>query len=458
MDCVIYTRISLDRTGEGAGVERQEQESRALAERLGLTVAKVYTDNDFSATSGKARPAFEQMLIDRPAVIVTWAQDRLLRLSADLEKVIALNIPVHMVTQGTLDLATPAGRAVARTVAAWSTFETEQKGLRQQAANRQRAAKGEPSGSVGYGYRRGPGGLETVEEEAEVVSEAVRRLLDGDSLRSIAADLNQRGIEPPRRTAGAGLWNGTTLRQVLLRESLAGMRRYRGQVIGEGNWEPIISQDEHARIVALLNDPSRKRQYAGRAPKYLLAGIARCGKCGAKMKRAPGRMTTTMSGKKRQPPSYSCLECYGVRRIQDLVDQLVVDHVVGRLQMPDASQLLAQGDPAALQAARDSIEATDARLANAADMYAAGDIDAAQLARITERLRGVRAQAAADMEAALPAAVPADLVGSNARQVWDGLSMDSKRAVLTTLVTVTILPSGSGRPFDPDTVQVRWRG
>ncbi|TFD62712.1 hypothetical protein E3T39_01880 [Cryobacterium suzukii] len=36
--------------------------------------------------------------------------------------------------------------------------------------------------------------------------------------------------------------------------------------------------------------------------------------------------------------------------------------------------------------------------------------------------------------------------------------MDSKRAVLTALVTVTILPIGSGKSFDPDTVQVRWRG
>ncbi|WP_347756829.1 recombinase family protein [Agrococcus sp. ProA11] len=458
MDCVIYTRISLDRTGEGAGVERQEQECRELAERLGLTVTKVYTDNDISATSGKARPGFEAMLDAQPTAIVAWHQDRLLRLTRDLERVIALNVPVYTVTAGTLDLTTPAGRAVARTVAAWSQYEGEQKATRQRAANRQRAAKGEPSGSVGYGYRRGTDGLEVVADEAKTVREIAARLLDGESLRSIATDLNRRGVEPPRRTAGAGLWNGTTLRQMILRESLAGLRRYRGQVIGEGNWQPIISRDEHDRIVALLNDPSRKRQHVGRAPKHLLAGIARCGKCGAKMKRAPGRLTTTKTGKKRQPPSYSCLECYGVRRKQDLVDALVEGVVVGRLQMPDAAQLFTQGDPAALQAARDSIEAIDARLANAADLFATGDIDAAQLARITERLRVDRTQAAADLEASLPAAVPAELMGSTAPATWAALSMDSKRAVLATLVTVTIMPSGSGRSFDPDLVRIEWKG
>src|SRR5690606_30076534 len=121
-----------------------------------------------------------------------------------------------------------------------------------------------------------------------------------------------------------------------------------------------------------------------REPKHLLAGVARCGRptdaideegepipCGGKMVRAPGRWTTTKTGgTKRQPPSYVCNECYRVRRKQDLVDALVEGVVIGRLQMPDAAQLLTQGDPAALHAARDAMEAIDARMANAADMFA----------------------------------------------------------------------------------------
>ena len=139
------------------------------------------------------------------------------------------------------------------------------------------------------------------------------------------------------------------------------------------------------------------------------------------------------------------------------VDALVEGIVVGRLQMPDAAQLFATGDPAALQEARDTIKAIDARLANTADMFATGDIDAVQLTRITERLRADRAQAAAAVEAALPAAVPAELMSGQAAEAWAALSMDSKRAVLASLVTVTILPSGSGKAFDPDTVQVVWK-
>ena len=453
----IYCRISLDRTGEGAGVERQEADCRGLAAKLGLEVGEVYVDNDISATSGKERPAFERMLQDRPAAVVTWAQDRLLRLSADLEKVITLNIPVHMVTQGSLDLATPAGRAVARTVAAWSTFETEQKGLRQRAANVQRAKQGKPSPSVGYGYRRDGDRLVIVEEQASVVREVAGRVLAGEPLRSIAADLNTRGIESPRRTAGAGVWNGTTLRQMILRASLAGLRRYRGEIVGAGLWEPIITPDEHSRIVAFLNDPGRAKHYAGRAPKHLLSGIAVCGKCGGRMKRAPGRMATTKSGgTKRQPAAYSCFECYGVRRKQEAVDDRVTAVLLAYLAQPDALDLFYRGDDGAAKVARDAIAGIDARLSNAADAYAAGALELDQLTRITAQLRADRDKHDATLARALPPSLPTDLAGPDVSARWATLTIDAQRLVLTTLMRVTIFPSGPGRDFDPALVRIEW--
>lgn len=457
MDCVIYTRVSLDRTGEALAVARQEQECRALAERLGLNVVAVYSDNDISATSGRVRPGFEAMLKVKPTAIIAWHQDRLLRLTRDLERVIALNVPVYTVTAGTLDLTTPAGRAVARTVAAWSQYEGEQKATRQVAANVQRAANGVHSGRVGYGYRREGATVVLHPDEAATIRAVVHRVLDGESLRAICKDLDASGTPTPGRGAQ---WNSTTLKQLLLRPSLAGLTVHRGRVVGSapGDAPRVIDVDTHERLKAVLTDPLRRTAPIGRAPKYLLGGIARCGRCDGIMVRAVGRKTTTKTGgAKRQPSSYACSECYRVRRKQSDVDALVEGIVVGRLQMPDAAHLFAQGDPAALQEARTTLEAIDARLSNAADMFATGDIDAAQLTRITERLRADRVQAAAAVDAALPPAIPAELIGANARQVWDGLSMDVKRAVLDTLVTVTILPSGSGKAFDPDTVQVVWR-
>jgi len=74
-----------------------------------------------------------------------------------------------------------------------------------------------------------------------------------------------------------------------------------------------------------------------------------------------------------------------------------------------------------------------------------------------EDQRDERLHAAAAEQAALPAAVPAELVGNAAEDTWAALDMDSKRAALTALVTITILPSGSGKAFDPELVRATWR-
>lgn len=457
-NAVIYARISYDRAGEGAGVERQEAECRLLAERLGVSVDRVYVDNDVSATSGVERPEFERMLSDHPSVIITWAQDRLLRLSSDLERVITLNVPVHMVTQGTLDLATPAGRAVARTVAAWSTFETEQKGLRQLAASDQRAAQGGVTAKPGYGYRRVEGRDVIDSAEAGVVREAARRLLDGESLRGVAADLNARGVASP---AGAP-WQSATLRQMIRRPSLAGRRTHRGVVVGDFNPElhpAILDVDTHERLVALFDDPTRKTSPGGRTPRHLMSGLAVCGRCGGSMKRLAGWAPKDGGPKsKAVKPAYACTACFKVRRLQEPVDELVTEVVLQRLERPDAAELFSRGDAGAARDARDAIAAVDARLATAADQFADGVLTGEQLKRITEKLRLERTRLEGALAASLPAAVPVAAVGTRARSTWAGMHIDSQRALIEALVRVVILPVGaSGRSaFDPDGVRFDW--
>ncbi len=72
----IYCRISDDREGRGLGVARQEDECRALAERLGWSVTHVYRDNDLSAYRGRRRPGYQALLeavkqgVMAPAVFV----------------------------------------------------------------------------------------------------------------------------------------------------------------------------------------------------------------------------------------------------------------------------------------------------------------------------------------------------------------------------------------------------
>ena len=125
-DCCIYSRISSDRdkdtADEGQGVERQEEDCRALADRLGWNITAVYTDNDLSAYTGKIRPGFEAMLdgIKRGEFdgLITWNTDRLIRRMDDLERLIeacdAADVTIKSVTSGELDVSTANGKMLAR--------------------------------------------------------------------------------------------------------------------------------------------------------------------------------------------------------------------------------------------------------------------------------------------------------------------------------------------------------
>lgn len=291
--CVIYLRISQDRTGQMLGVERQEPECRALAARLGLRVAHVYTDNDISATNGRTRPAFEAMLSAHPEVIIAWHQDRLLRKGPDLERVIDLGIPVHTVVSGTLDLTNPAGRAVARTVAAFSQYEGEQKAERQYAANRQRAEKGHWQFSRRpFGYERIEGQIVTVPAEADIVRECYRRYTAGESLYAIANDLNDRGIPTHDTNAPEGqrtAWSMRRVQQLLRNEHYAGIVTYLGERIdAEPTWEPLIDSRTWSDYLAMRDGRTREGSWST-ATKHLLSGMLVCGVCGGRMLARPDR-------------------------------------------------------------------------------------------------------------------------------------------------------------------------
>jgi site-specific DNA recombinase len=139
---VVYPWQSIDKGGEAAAVARQLEACRELCDQRGWTITQVCSDNDISATTGKIRPGFEALLTSNPKRIVVWHIDRLVRISKDLERVIALGVHVYAVKSAHVDLSNPAGRAVAKTITARARYEWEQKATRQVAANRQRAQPG----------------------------------------------------------------------------------------------------------------------------------------------------------------------------------------------------------------------------------------------------------------------------------------------------------------------------
>ena len=113
MRAAIYLRQSKDTSGNGLAVERQRKDCEKLAADRGWTVVATFTDNDISASNGKRRPGYEDLLtlIDTRQVeaIVAWHVDRLTRRLADLEDLITrcdvTGVKVATVS-GDLDLST----------------------------------------------------------------------------------------------------------------------------------------------------------------------------------------------------------------------------------------------------------------------------------------------------------------------------------------------------------------
>ena len=455
----IYCRISRDVEGLGLGVARQEADCRALAKKLGWTVAVVRQDNDLSAYALKRpRPAYQDLLEDvrtgRVQAIIAWASDRLHRSPRELEDFISLlethGVAVQTVQAGPLDLSTPAGRLVARQLGAVARYESEHKAARIKRKHLELAEAGKPNGGRRpYGFERDG---RHVPHEAAVIREIVERLLAGDSLRSVAADLNRRGIP----AAGGGTWYTATIRRMLLNARLAGYREYLGKIMTKGTWDGIVSEDQWQALVHLITDPSRRTNPGGTARKHLITGIASCGVCGKSI------ISGAISYKLRYPV-YRCYSRKHLCRRMEEVDDLIESLVIGRLAKPDAAALLAPAPhrTSALKLASE-IEVVRGRLAREATAFAESeDMDRAEYEAIATTLRSRLARLERE-QAQLATSSTRALIGlagnGKAEKVWKTLDLSRKRAVIDALMTIRLFPAGRGaKSFDPQTVQVIWR-
>lgn len=285
----LYARISLDSEGRAAGVTRQLEDCRNLADSLRWPVASEYVDNDVSAYSGRRRPEYERLLEDlrHGAVdaVIVYHLDRLTRRPIELEQFLtvidAAKVRHVRFVAGHSDITTGDGLLVVRMLAAVAANQSASKARRVARRAQQNAAEGKPHrGSTRpFGYRSD---FVTIDPaEAEVFRTVVDRLLAGESTRSIAAWMNHQQIT----TVRGAPWRTSTLRGIFLNPRYAGLRTHRGEVVGPATWEPIITEETHHKIRAAFVERAATGR---RAPqRYLLSGLLRCGKCDKRLYSSP---------------------------------------------------------------------------------------------------------------------------------------------------------------------------
>lgn len=423
----VYVRISSDRAGAGLGVARQEEDCRALCARLGWQVASVYPDNDVSAYSGRRRPQWERLNADVAAglidAIVCWHVDRLTRSPRELEDVIDLHDRhgIQLATcTGDIDLSTPTGRLIARTLGAAARHEAEHKGERQRRQLRQAAEQGRPHGGQrGYGYTVDRSAI--IESEAEVIREMTRRALAGESIKDLARELNARGL----RTVSGGPWSRQALRAVLASARISGRREYK----------PTDSYE----------------------PGH------RCGLCGARMS---GR---AHAGR----PRYMCVKdpgrpgCGRIAVFADLAEAEARDKILTALNESPAllprllaKQASASAGPAGADPAT-RLRGIDERREELAAAWATGEINRKEWATAKRVLDEQAAQLTSRLTSSAQALALAQFAALDGDmwQRWEHPQMttSARRALIQACVTaITVYPATPGRRWDSDRIQPDW--
>ena len=460
----IYVRISQDREGAGLGVERQESECRALADRLEWTVADVYCDNDLSAFSGKRRPEYERMLADIKAgkinAVIAWHPDRLHRRAAELERYIGVcdkhGVENQTVTAGHWDLSTATGKMVARQIGNVAVYESEHKSERIKAARVQHAKQGKHHGGIRcYGYAKD--GTAVIPNEAAEIANACKAVAGGASLRGVVRDMNARKV--PTTTGKVGGWTSQQLRQTLISPRIAGYSTHKGIIVGSAAWPAIVDDATYQTVKAILANPARRTNNgATGAARWLGSGTYVCGVCGDRKLRAG------VSGGAKQR-TYRCANRdqdrsrRHVSRAQQPLDDYVEKLIVERLARPGTvEKLLHRDDSTDVAALRVEQVAIGARKDELAVLFADGNIDAVQFATATKRLDEKATEIAATLAKAGWRSPLEPLANGDIRQAWDQLSLMSKRAILNVVADVTVLPSKpTTRGFDPDGVEITWK-
>lgn len=468
LEAAIYCRISADAEGRELGVDRQEADCRALAERLGMVVREVVVDNDLSAStnSSKTRPQYDDLLAQvrrgRFAAILAYSNSRLTRRPREFEDLLELHrqtgVRLVTVVSGEDNLATADGRMVARFKAVADAAEAERTSERVKRAKSQTAEAGRYRGGPRpYGFNKD--GVSHRKREAEVIREATAAVLAGRSLRGIAQDLNERSITAPNGSR----WDGSRLREILTRPRNAALinrgRADRGvlDIVGPAAWQPIVDEETWRAMYALLRDPARKINRGANLRRWFGSGLYRCGLCGG-----PMRASAIGGTAKRPRPRevfYRCQELSHLMIKQTPTDNYVKDVIVELLRDPRVVRAMASDDDGEdrLSADRERRAVLVARLEQTERDHDEDLIDARRFKAKSDRLQVEIAQIDERFAEAMTTGATSPIANApDPGQAFLDAPLDVQRAVLAEVILVEVHPATRNGKWTKDRLRLRY--
>lgn len=489
-----YERASQDKKKQGKSVDDQRKLNVEDVNRHGWRLAASFKDNDVSASryGTKERHEFEKLMAAIRAgkgdVLVVWEISRRERDLAVYVSIRDTCVQVGMffwLVGGVLyDLRDRNDRMMLGMQAVQAEFTADY--IRDNVIRgiNGAAADGRPHGRVTYGYRRvyntrtkalerqepdtemceaiGADGVRTWFNPADVVRSLFADVIGGVPLIIIERRLNAKGIPGPR----GGLWGRKAIRKMVLNPAYAGKRVLRGDIVGEGKWEPLVDEETYWSAARLLQDPDRTTTRAGRAV-HLLSYIACCDVCGGPLSAQMQKGVRKLISGERVPTKplrmYKCLERACTSVLADALDSYVERTMIAWLSRPDVAETLNPGtDDKDVSDARAEAQRLRADLEQYRELAEAGDVEPASFVRIE---KGLRAKITAAEERAVSASVPPVLrgrIGEHAVTAWNELADDRaeeipvKREIIRAVAQIRVKREGAGTTLTPDRINWRW--
>lgn len=464
MQVDLYLRKS--NADAGRSVDRQQAELTDAASGHNLTIGRVFVDPDFSASryAKRARPDYAQLLDHiRSGNCQALGLYEASRGSRDLTEWSALldlcrkrGVKVWISTHGRIyDLSVRRDWRTLANEGVDAADESERISERVLSGKRKAAREGTPAGRLPYGFTRiysGSGKLVDQTEhpdEAPIVREIIQRIVNGDSLRSISADFNERGVPAPQR----GIWYPATVRRLALNPAYVAIRVHQGERFGAAAWKPIVDQVTWEKAEMILNTPGRAINNST-SLSHWLSGAVLCGAC-----RKAKLMARPRSGGCFQV--YACRNCNGIHVSASGLEATVQATLLGWLSQPEALQAFQPvADSRELRMAQQNLDTLTARLDSHYTEAAAGRLSAKGLSVVEGHLLPQISQLQAKVKRlSMPVAL-VDLDGIDVIDHWEGLPAGKRRDIVRAVVELVVSPATRrGRKFDPTRLdESRWIG
>lgn len=450
----IYCRLSYADDGTEERIDRQEADCRQLADRLAWPISEdhVFRDPARSAWQrNRKRPGWDDLLaaLDARQIdgIVIYHGDRLIRQPYDLERLLGIadSKGIRLASpSGTRNLDNPDDRFILRIEAAQACRESDNTSRRVRRAIKSRAEKDRPHGG------RRPFGFEDDlithrPAEVELLASAADRLLAGQSEGGVIRWLNTCS------TTSMGMeWTWKTLKNLLKSPRIAGLVAHGGD-LHPAVWEPIISVEMWADVLALLKRRAELAPYSGRERLHLLSGVALC-PSGHRLHTKPSGGRNRKDSRLYFCPVQGCPTKVG--RNLELLDRYVEGRVLRLLSDPTFIAEVMAPEPsvapeiAALERRRDETRQQLEDLAEYPDLDPG--LLAKALAGFDRKISALRAQ----QQVSARRRLLSRMVGISPEE-WGELPVDVRSDTVRAIYRITVLPTQQRGPgFDPSAVRM----